>query len=335
MEKNLAVPYKSQHDSDSFKSNADCGPATLAMMLGFYGTQISVGEVLAKMGNPTGYTSIPQLAKVAHDLGFALISKVDANFQDIKNYLDKDIPVGVVGGYGFLSSRQDTNFKGSHIMCVVGYRADDSIYANDPDYWGGFEKDGDHHVYTFADFNNFWRNDGNKEGNQPDILFIITPLNQATPAVNKTFPKRVAVTATLPLRARTEPILEDRFIAKKFSKGNELTVVGSVQGADVEGNNTWYLVVDEPRNLYVWSGAVEEIKDQPVKATTPSTPPAVSNPQVSIAPAASGDALEQMQMMYQLSKEYLIEHNALNEEEVVVPEKKGLMQSLKEALHIQ
>lgn len=348
MEKNLAVPYKSQHDGDSFVSNNDCGPATLAMMLEFLGTKISVGEVLSKMGNPKGYTSIPQLAKVALDLGYKLESKVDATFQDVKKYIDRGLPVGVVGGYKYLLSRQDKKFEGSHIMSVVGYRDDDSIYANDPDYWGQFRKDGDHHVYTFEEFNNFWRNEGNREGNQANILFALIPIDPAPKVDTKAFPKKVVVNASLPLRARTEPILEDRFIAKRFNKGTELDVVGSVQGANPDGtNNVWYLVVDEPRNLYVWSGAVAAID-----STTPVAPPPPApvveekkvveeKPQISadIAAISDGDAIEQMRLMYQLAKDYLEEHNALPKEDIIIEPvanaKKGFMQALKDALHIK
>ena len=119
MEKNLPVPYKSQHDPDSRASNADCGPASLAMCLEYLGRPTTTGEVLAMLGNPKGFTTIPQLARVANDLGFNAESKIDATFQEIKKQIDKGLPVIVVVGYNYLESRQDKSFNNSHIRRVL------------------------------------------------------------------------------------------------------------------------------------------------------------------------------------------------------------------------
>src|SRR3990167_9624938 len=101
MEKNLAVPYQSQHNADSKVSNNDCGQASLAQVLTFLGKPITTGEVSTILGNPTGFTSIQQLAKVAQDLGLNAESKIDATFNELKSYIDKGLPVIVVGGNAY------------------------------------------------------------------------------------------------------------------------------------------------------------------------------------------------------------------------------------------
>jgi hypothetical protein len=247
MEKNLPVPYQSQHGADSKGSNADCGQASLAQVLTFLGKPITTGEVSEKLGNPTGFTTIQQLAKVATDFGFNAESKVDATFNELKSYIDKGLPVIVVGGYGYLTSTQDKEFKASHIMVVVGYRPDDSVYVNDPNFWGQFIKDGDHHVYTGPEFFTFWRNEGNKEGNQANILFVVSSVESA---------KQVKVTADKGLNGRTATNTQT-LVAAVYPKGTVLDVISVHEGEAVSGNNKWLMV---KKDIYVWSGGTEEVK---------------------------------------------------------------------------
>lgn len=273
MEKNLPVPYQSQHGTDSKGSNSDCGQASLAQVLTFLGKPITTGEVSEKLGNPTGFTTIAQLAKVAQDLGFNAESKVDATFNEVKSYIDKGLPVIVVGGNGYLDSAQDQEFNGSHIMVVVGYRPDDSVYVNDPNFWGQYLKDGDHHVYTGAEFFTFWRNEGNKEGNQPNILFVVSPKVQDTVQVAV----QVKVIADKGLNARTGTNTQAP-IAATYPKGTVLDVLSSVNGEAISGNNKWLMV---KKDLYVWSGGVEEIKvEKPAPKETPKKEPVVDKDKI-------------------------------------------------------
>ena len=267
MEKNLAVPYKSQHGSDSAVSNNDCGPESLAMVMEFLGKPHTVGGVLKKLGNPTGFTTISQLAKVAQDQGFNVESKIDATFQEIKKYIDKGLPVIVVGGYSYLKSVQDTNFKGSHIMVVCGYREDDSVYVNDPNFYGSMLTHGDHHVYTFEEFNNFWRNDGNKEGNQPNILFVVSP-KPSQPVGNVI--KKAKVTPTKGAFIRSKPIRQEGNTTGSRQKGDEVSIVAEVEGEEIEKNKLWYQL---DNGSFIWSGVVEVItssqpKEEPKKEET-------------------------------------------------------------------
>ena len=252
MEKNLPVPYKSQHDPDSTGSNNDCGPASLAMVMEFLGKPHSVGGVLKKLGNPTGFTTITQLAKVAQDQGFNVESKVDATFGELKKYIDKGLPVIVVGGYGYLNSTQDKNFKASHIMVVCGYRADDGVYVNDPNFWGELRSQGDHHNYTGPEFFTFWRNEGNKEGNQPNILFVVSPKPQETTAV------KIKISTAKGLILRKQPVRTADTVLRTAKVGEQFNVIAKVNGDNVDGNASWYQV----DGGYLWSGGVEVVKEE-------------------------------------------------------------------------
>ncbi len=272
MEKNLAVPYQSQHGADSKVSNNDCGQASLAQVLTFLGKPITTGEVSTLLGNPTGFTNIQQLAKVAQDLGFNAESKVDATFQQVKDCIDKGLPVIVVGGYGYLNSTQekaqlgDKGFTGSHIMVVCGYREDDSVYVNDPDFWPPYLKQGDHHVYTGAEFFTFWRNEGNKEGNQANIMFVVSPKVAETP-------KQVRVTVDKGLNARSTADTKGTIVTV-YPKGTILDVLSTVKGEYIQGTDNWYGIKD----AFVWSGGTEEIKVE--KPVAPKETPKPKEPVV-------------------------------------------------------
>lgn len=330
MEKNLPVPYKSQHESDSQISNNDCGPASLAMVLEFLGTPISVGEVLRKLGNPKGYTSLGELGLVASSFGYNVETGNNASFNDIKFYIDRGLPVIVVGGYGYLESTQDKNFKGSHIMVVCGYRADDGVYVNDPNFWGQFKKDGDHHNYTASEFFTFWRNENNKEGNMPNTFFVVSPKAEgdtttvSTPAipnppapvnpppVEALAPEKIRVTADIGVRARTQPLLQKANIYKTLAKGTVLDVLEVVKGAVASDesrtlvSDVWYEVRFEGKDLYVWSLAVEPFVENEK-----------GEEEVVPGPANSEDFLKGILATYKLTRDILKKNNMLPPDEPV------------------
>ena len=310
MEKNLPVPYKSQHDGDSKVSNNDCGPASLAMVLEFLGKNISVGEVLGDLGNPKGFTSLAQLGLVASKYGFKIESKVNASFTDIKDYIDRGLPVIVVGGYGYLESTQDKNFKNSHIMVVCGYREDDGVYVNDPNFWGELRKDGDHHNYTASEFFTFWRNEGNKEGNQPNTMFVVSGNGKGVeePAPSTIpVPKRIRVTADIGVRARTQPLLLDN-IFRRLKKGEEFEVTGVVKGAVSATedrsivSDDWYKIKIDKKEFYCWSGAVEVVSEKEAE-----------KPNVEV-PVNNEDFLKGILAIYELSRDILKKNGMLPED---------------------
>lgn len=170
-EKNLRVPYKSQWDSDAKASKNDCGATSIAMILEFYGLNVTSDEVFKETGAGPGCITIPQLQKAISAFGFTNKYEKGQSTQRLKGLIDNGIPVIALVHYGDLSSRQDKGFRGGHFFVVVGYR-DDGWFINDPNFWGNFRSHGDHHFYTAEEFEDSWRN-ASLDGNTSCSLLII------------------------------------------------------------------------------------------------------------------------------------------------------------------
>lgn len=179
MEKNLSVPYISQWDATAAKTRNDCGPASVAMCLNFYGETLTSDEVFDRSGAGQGFISLSELKTAIESYGYACEAYANGTPDKIKEFLNKGIPVITVVHYGNLSSRQDTNFSGPHIFLTVGYR-DDGYFVNDPDFWGQFRSHGDHHFYTRADFENAWEQSA-QDGNVRNTFMVIYPKAKVIP----------------------------------------------------------------------------------------------------------------------------------------------------------
>lgn len=262
-EKNIQVPYKSQHDPDSTASNSDCGAASLAMVLEYYGLATSTGQIIDTLVD-YDYLNFNQLSSYASSKGFESRKISNASFLELKNYLDQNIPVIVVGGYGYLESTMDKKFKGSHIMVIRGYRPDGGVYANDPNFWGVYREDGDNHNYTKDEFLKFWENKGNDEGNQPNTMFVVLPKD--TISVKKELV--VSITSDK-LNIRTSPQINKTNIALQMEADRQLMVDGFVEGDEVQGNNLWWKVVTTTTPLYAWSGGTDKIPTKGVGIQSP------------------------------------------------------------------
>ena len=71
-----------------------CGPASLKIVLKYYGMSKSEGELyhLCETDPELG-TSEEGIRKAAEQLGFGVIIKNESSFEDIEMYLKRDIPV--------------------------------------------------------------------------------------------------------------------------------------------------------------------------------------------------------------------------------------------------
>lgn len=174
---NLPVPYKSQHDSDASRSKNDCGPASIAMILGYYGENVTTDQVHEKTGAGGGLIGINQMVKAIESFGYKTTRFTQATAALLKSWLDQGIPVIALVKYGSLGSTvQDKTFTGGHFFTVVGYR-EDGYFVNDPNFWGDYRAHGDHHFYPKADFEKAWA-DTAKDNNQPNSFQVIHPKNQ-------------------------------------------------------------------------------------------------------------------------------------------------------------
>ena len=101
--------------------------ASLKMVLDYFGVEISERELIKITGaTAKNGTSLAGLKKAAQRLGFKLYFKNNADFEDVKFYLDKKIPpmvdwFSMFGGY-----------SEGHYSVVVGLD-DKFIYLQDPE----------------------------------------------------------------------------------------------------------------------------------------------------------------------------------------------------------
>lgn len=163
MAKVLDVPYRSQWDADANKSTTDCGPACLAMVLGYYGKQASINELYRATGTEPGkYIGFGQLQRVASTYDVPFEYSENHRLNDLKSWIDEGKPAIALVKYSAWSqiepgvSTQDT-FTGPHFVVVVGY-GDGDIYINDPNYWPPRRAEGHKKSWSEVLFNLAWSN---------------------------------------------------------------------------------------------------------------------------------------------------------------------------------
>jgi nucleoid-associated protein YgaU len=178
MAKILDVPYRSQWDDDANKSNTDCGPACLAMVLGFYSEQTGINELLRATGAPPGqYVSFGQLQRVARGFGVKFQYGAGYSLNDLKNWIDEGKPSIALIRYSYWSqiepgiSTQDT-FKGPHFVVVVGY-GEGNIYINDPNYWPPRREEGHKKAWSEVLFDQAWSHVGTPSSRNPNNSVIV------------------------------------------------------------------------------------------------------------------------------------------------------------------
>ncbi len=110
-----------------------CGPASLKMVLDYYGLEKSEAELAVLCGSTKEMgTSEEQIRKAAESLGFTVETKQQATFEDIQQWLDKKVPVIVDW---FTRGRMDldaSEVADGHYSVVVGLD-DTYIYIEDPE----------------------------------------------------------------------------------------------------------------------------------------------------------------------------------------------------------
>ena len=110
-------PYK--------QSKGFCGPASLKMVLEFYGIKKSEQELARKTGSTRNRgTSEARLARTARNFGLKVHVKENANIGDIRKYIAKNIPIIV----DWFSPEE-----AGHYSVVVGIDKK-NIYIADPHF---------------------------------------------------------------------------------------------------------------------------------------------------------------------------------------------------------
>lgn len=107
-----------------------CGVASLKMVLDYFGLQKSEAELekLTGASSQKG-TSFEGMKKAAQEIGFFIEAKDSADFEDIKDWLDKKIPV-IVDWFSPYGGHTE-----GHYSVVVGLDKN-YIYLQDPEIAG-------------------------------------------------------------------------------------------------------------------------------------------------------------------------------------------------------
>ena len=110
-----------------------CGPASLKIVLDYYGIQKSEKEIAERCGRDSELgTNDISIKRVAKSYGFNVEIKNKANFADIQEWLNKEVPVIV---NWFTRGRKDYNnseVPDGHYSVVVGLN-NKNIYLQDPE----------------------------------------------------------------------------------------------------------------------------------------------------------------------------------------------------------
>lgn len=115
-------------------SHADmCGPASLKIVLGYYGVDKAEKE-LAKMAGWKKGLGIDDkgIKKAAERLGFKVVIKNNSSFKDIQKWLDREVPVIVDWFSRGRNDYPDSEMADGHYSVVCGLD-DKSIYLQDPE----------------------------------------------------------------------------------------------------------------------------------------------------------------------------------------------------------
>lgn len=109
-----------------------CGPASLKIVLAFYGVEKSEKElmILCKVKSHSGLgTSAENIKKAAEKLGFKAKIKENSSFKDIEFWLKKNVPVIVDW---FTRGANEQGIADGHYSVATGLD-DKFIYLQDPE----------------------------------------------------------------------------------------------------------------------------------------------------------------------------------------------------------
>jgi predicted double-glycine peptidase len=110
-----------------------CGPASLKMILAYYGVDHSESDLAALCGTDSELgTSDEGIKKAAEALGFTVEIHNNSTFEDIQLWLDKKVPVMVDWFTGGRIDYTESEAPDGHLSVVVGLD-DEYIYLQDPE----------------------------------------------------------------------------------------------------------------------------------------------------------------------------------------------------------
>ena len=110
-----------------------CGPASLKIVLKYYGLEITEKELARLVGASSDLgTNDKSLVRAATKFGFKVKVKDKSSFKDIEKWLDKKVPVIVNWFTRGRKDYSDSDIADGHYSVVVGLD-DKFIYLQDPE----------------------------------------------------------------------------------------------------------------------------------------------------------------------------------------------------------
>lgn len=110
-----------------------CGPASLKMILQYYGIEKTEAELVKLMGiNNDQGTDAEKIQKTAKSFGLKCDLKNNSDFQDIEKYLDQKIPIIANWFTRGRNDYPDSAIADGHYSVVVGLDKN-FIYLQDPE----------------------------------------------------------------------------------------------------------------------------------------------------------------------------------------------------------
>ncbi len=110
-----------------------CGPASLKMVLNYYGVEKSERELANMCGTKKELgTRAEGITRAAKTLGFKVLVKDNSSFKDIKKWLDKKVPVIVDWFTRGRNDYTDSDVADGHYSVAVGLDKK-YIYLQDPE----------------------------------------------------------------------------------------------------------------------------------------------------------------------------------------------------------
>lgn len=112
-----------------------CGPASLKIVLDYFGVDKSESELAELMGKTDWGVDEKSIVTAAQSLGFKTAVKNESDFGDIQGWLDKKVPVIVDWFTRGRADYPDSAIADGHYSVVAGLD-DEHIYLQDPELGG-------------------------------------------------------------------------------------------------------------------------------------------------------------------------------------------------------
>lgn len=150
--KTIPIKYSFANSSHVFQTFNNCGPATLSMILGFYGTKVGQEELGRKMrpyqnaqgDNDDKSIFAHEFVTFVKDYGYEAIARPNGTIELLKKFIAADIPVVV---RTWLHPNEDIG----HFRLVRGYDDEKKILIQDDSY------EGKNLSYSYDVFNAMWQ----------------------------------------------------------------------------------------------------------------------------------------------------------------------------------